>query len=365
MRRLDRYVMREMLVPFIAGALIVALLFEANEYIGIAKDLNLDNVPILARVQWLVYTLPANLKLTFPTGVALASALSVGRMARESEVTAIRAAGAPVRRLMVPVVLFGLIAGILNFSIVDRLIPECGKKAREIAAKNVLLSLGASDKNFKANAFIQLGKYAATLGAVTRRPDDTLLIQDIMLIEHTGGGVASIVVAPSGDYNAGLWTFHGAHMYRVDGEDIVPVGADTLRIDSRADLNALMAANTSGIGANYEEMQTPDLQAAILTARKERSNPRPFEIEFHSRFAAGAACAVFAFTSAVFAVAFARSGGFAGLLVSFGVCVLYYNAYVISMEILGRQENVPTWVAAWLPNLIFGALGLVWVRRLE
>lgn len=365
MRRLDRYVMREMLVPFIAGALIVALLFEANEYIGIAKNLNLENVPMLARVQWLVYTLPSNLKLTFPTGVALAAALSLGRMGRESEITAIRAAGAPVRRIMVPVILFGLLAGAINFYIVDRLIPECGKKSRELYAKNALLSLGASDKNFKANAFIQLDKYAATLGAVKRNPNDTLVIQDSMLIEHTGAGVASIIVSPSGEYNAGVWTFRLAHMYKVDGEDIVPIEAKELKIDMSTDLNALMAANASGIGADYGDMPTADLQAAILTARKEKSNPRPFEIEFHSRFAAGAACAVFAFTSAVFAVAFSRSGGFAGLLVSFGVCVLYYNAYVISMEILGRQENVPTWVAAWLPNLIFGALGLIWLRRLE
>ncbi len=357
--------MREMLVPFIAGALIVALLFEANEYIAIAKNLNLDNVPVLARIQYLLYILPSNLKLTFPTGMALAAALSIGRMGRESEITALRAAGAPVRRIMRPVLLFGLIAGGINFYIVNTLIPDCGKKARELAAKNVMLSMGASDKNFKANAFIQLDKYAASLGSVARTPDDKLAIQNVMLIERSGPDVSQIVVAPSGVYDSGLWTFRNAHAYAVRGIDMYPMRLDELRIDQTTDLNALMAAGSSGIGADYGEMRTEDLRSAIATARRERSNPRPFELEFHSRYAAGFACAVFAFTSAVFAVAFSRSGGFAGLLVSFSVCVLYYNAYVISMDILGRQDNVPSWLAAWLPNLVFGVLGLVWMRRLE
>ena len=66
-----------------------------------------------------------------------------------------------------------------------------------------------------------------------------------------------------------------------------------------------------------------------------------------------------------FSVAFSRSGGFAGLLVSFLVVMSYYNAYVISLDILGRQPNVPTWVAAWLPNIVFTLLGLAALRRIE
>ena len=352
-------------MPFVAGTFIVALLFQANSYIAIAKTLNLDNVPVLARVQWLLYTLPYQLKFTFPTGIALAAALSVGRMARESEITAIRAAGAPVLRVLRPVLLFGLLAGALNYAIVDRVIPVCGQKARDLQNKNVLLSMTSTRRFFKANAFIQLDKYGASLGTVHRTADDDLVIENVMLIERNGPHVTEIVTAPTGIYQGGLWTFRNAQTYHVDGMDIWPISTKELVIDWSVDLNGLFAANSADMGGGQEEMRTEELLTAIAAAKREHTDPREYEKELYSRSAAGVACAVFAFTSAVFAVAFSRSGGFAGLLVSFSVCVLYYNAYVISMEILGKNESVPSWLAAWLPNIVFLALGLVWVRRIE
>lgn len=365
MKRLDRYVFREMFIPFLTGTIVVALLFQANSYIYLAKSFNLENIPILARAQWLFYTLPSQLKLTLPTGMALAASLSVGRMGRESEITALRAAGAPVRRVMVPVVLFGLLAGGLNFIVVDRLIPEFGKKARELQAKNAILGLSRTDKTFKSNAFIQLENYAASLGTVTRTPDDKLVVGDIMLIERANSGVKSIIVAPNGTYDAGLWTFRNAFTYSINGLDLTATRSREVTVNQKQDLDAFFAAGSLGIGDNFEEMPTSELSLAIDTAKRQRGNPRPFEVERQSRYASGVACAVFAFTSAVFSIAFSRSGGFAGLLVSFLVVMMYYNAYVISVDILGRQDNVPTWLAAWLPNILFGGIGLLGLRRLE
>lgn len=366
MRRLDRYVFREMLIPFFTGTIIVALLFQANSYIYLAKNFNLDNIPILARVQWLLYTLPSQLKLTIPTGMALAASLSMGRMGREVEITALRAAGVPVRRLLWPVIVFGAFAGLGNFIVVDRLIPEYGKKSRELAAKNSILGLSRSDKTFKSNAFIQLDKYAASFGSTTRTPDDKLIIQNIMLIERSDSGVDTIVVAPEGTYDAGLWTFRKAHAYAVKGLDIVPMSATEITVNQTQELNAFFSAGSLGLGdGDDSEMPTRDLRLAIETAKKQRSNPRRYEVELQSRLASGVACAVFAFTSGVVSIFFSRSGGFAGLMVSFAVVVSYYNAYVISVDILGHNESVPTWLAAWLPNILFGLLGLIGLRRIE
>lgn len=362
--RLDRYVMREMWIPFVAGAFIVALMFQANSYIWLAKSFNLDNIPVEARIKWLLYTLPSQLKLTLPTGMALAAALSIGRMGRESEVTALRAAGVSVKRLMCPVIIFGLLAGLLNFYIVDRMIPVYSKKAAQLEAINAVA--GLSRTNFKSNAFVQLNQYAVRMGSVTRQKNDVLLIHDILLIEQSGSAVTLIFNAPAGTYDRGIWTFQNGHAYRVKGTEITPIEGDKIIVDQSIDLEAFFTANTQGILANNEDLPTTELLKAAESARRTRmSDPRQYEVEYYSRFAAIVACAVFAFTSAVFAIAFSRSGGFAGLLVSFSVVVLYYNSYVISVQVLGRQENVPTWLAAWLPNILFGTLGLLWLRRVE
>ena len=140
-----------------------------------------------------------------------------------------------------------------------------------------------------------------------------------------------------------------------------------LRFNQKQELEAFFAAGSMGLGGdgNSDEMPTDALRLAIKTANLQKSSPRRYEVEIQSRYASGLACAVFAFTSAVISISFSRSGGFAGLMVSFAVVMSYYNAYVIFVTILGRQEVVPTWVAAWGPNLVFAVLGLVWLRRIE
>ncbi|RYG15432.1 YjgP/YjgQ family permease, partial [bacterium] len=229
LRKLDWYVFKEMFVPFLAGTFVVALLFQANSYIYLAKTFNLDNVPILARVQWLLYTLPSQLKLTLPTGMALAAALSVGRMGRESEVTALRAAGTSVFRLLRPVILFGLLAGALNYYIVDRMIPTYTGKAKELERKNALLAAAPSD--FTTNAFIKLDRYAASLGEVRRTADDNLSIRDVMLIERGADKVKSIFTAPEGTYDAGLWEFPSGAAFMVKGTELTSMEAKSMTID--------------------------------------------------------------------------------------------------------------------------------------
>jgi len=39
--------------------------------------------------------------------------------------------------------------------------------------------------------------------------------------------------------------------------------------------------------------------------------------------------------------------------------LIYYNAFVISTEILSKVDFIPAWVAAWAPNIIFTLLGVL------
>jgi lipopolysaccharide export system permease protein len=53
------------------------------------------------------------------------------------------------------------------------------------------------------------------------------------------------------------------------------------------------------------------------------------------------------------------------VLLSIILVMAYYNAFIASTEIFGRNGWVPPLAAAWIPNLIFGLMGLIALRRLE
>src|SRR3954453_6174628 len=109
MKLMDRYIVRELIVPFLAGSFVIAFLFAANQLIFILKTYSLQNVPISAMVQMILYRMPFLLNVTLLAGISLAASLAVTRLSRESEITAMRAVGMRVIRIILPVVFFGVL----------------------------------------------------------------------------------------------------------------------------------------------------------------------------------------------------------------------------------------------------------------
>jgi lipopolysaccharide export system permease protein len=357
---LDRYVIRELFIPFLIGTVVVVMMFQANAYIYIAKTFNVQNIPLVARFQWIMYETPSYMKMTLPVGMALAAALAMTRMTRESELTALRAAGTRIMRVILPIFVFGAFVGLVNFYIVDRVVPKSTHKAKELEQKNAFLGMAGA---MKSNSFLQLQNYAASLGTVTREKNDALTISDVLLIERNSAQRTTIIRAGTGRYDQGNWTFSQAQMYVFAGSEVVtfrPLGQFV--IVQPVSLEQIFAAD---VQTDQEDLPTQDLKKMIASALATKADARPAQIELQERYAIPASCAIFAITSSIFAFFFGRSGGFAGVLVSFFIVVLYYNAFVISTAIIGKLDQVPPWLAAWLPNILFGALGLLAIRRLE
>lgn len=76
MKTLDRYIIRELIVPFLIGTVAVVLMFQANTLIYMMKTYSVSNVPPLALAQIILYKTPDFLRMTLPVGMALASSLS-------------------------------------------------------------------------------------------------------------------------------------------------------------------------------------------------------------------------------------------------------------------------------------------------
>ncbi len=358
MKRLDRYVIQELIVPFLIGTVAVVLMFQVNTYIGLAKTLNLDNVPLTAVFQFILYQTPGYLKMTLPVGMALAASLAMTRFTRESELTAMRANGVPILRVVLPIGVFGLFVAVANYYLVEKVIPISTKKANEIAQQAAILGFGSS--TFKSNAFLELSKFSASFGTVQKGPKDTLVIDDVMLIERPEVGSLALTTAKSASYDKGIWTFRDAYYYRLKGEDLT-----VARPKGDFIVNEKIVIDQIFNAIEPEEQSAQQLAKAIATGHQLRQDTRKQEVAYFTRFSVPVACAVFAVVAPVFAVFFGRSGGFVGVLVSFVMVMLYYNAFIISTEILGKIDRVPPWVAAWLPNMLFSVLGIWALRRLE
>ncbi len=356
MKKLDFYIIRELIVPFLIGTLSVVLMFQANTYIALAKLYNLENIPKTAVLQFILYQTPTYLNMTLPVGMSLASSLAISRLARESELTALRAAGAKILRVIAPIVAFGIVVSIGNFYLVENVIPRSTKAANRIGMQLGVMGMAP---NLKTNAILNLRQYAASFGIVERQGDD-LQIKKVLLIEQPELDVTAFTTARTATYHNGIWSFHEAYFRVVKGLDLQvfhPVKDFTI--------NEKIVVSDMFSPPQTEEMTTTELRESIAAGKKMGSNTKPQEVMLNVKFSVPAACIIFALIGPVFAIIFARNGGFVGVFLSIVIVLLYYNAFVISTEILSKISQMPGWLAAWLPNIIFAAIGIFAIRRLE
>lgn len=350
--------LRELIVPFLIGTIAVVLMFQANTYIYLAKTFNLDNVPKKAVLQFIYFQTPSYLNLTFAVGTALGSSLAMSRIARESELTAMRATGARILRVIAPVIAFGVAVAGLNFYVAEKVMPGMTRKANEVGAK---IGVIGTTFDLKSNAVISLQGFTASFARVQRQGADAMTFEEVWLFEHPRPEEEIVYYAKSGHYEKGLWTFDNPRVMRLKGLDVVePSKGTKLVINQRIFTEGMFGA------APPEEKSLTDLRQNIEDARRMHSpEQKRWEVQYYDRFSVPAACIVFALVGPVFAIMFARSGGFMGVLISIVMVLLYYNAYVISSEILSKIDFIPSIVAGWLPDALFTLLGIIAIRRLE
>lgn len=332
-------------------------MFDANMLMAVQKEFDLSSVPPLAIAQYILFKTPSFLNQTFPVGMALAASLATNRIARESELTAMRTAGASILRFLIPIVAFGVVVAGINLVTVEIVMPRAEQRAAVLQQKIGALVTAPS---LAENAYIRLDRFQVSIGQVQRIGQNQFQLKDVLLFSRPKPGVDQIVSSPSGTYNNGVWTFDKAVIRQVKGDSLVQISSDSpMQVDERIVVGSLFAP------PQPEALSLGQLKNAISQGLKSGVDVGALQVEYQTRFSVPAACIVFAFVAPCLAIAFSKSGGFAGVLLSIFIVFLYYNTYVVSALILGKNHDLPPVLGAWLPNILFLVVGFWVLRRLE
>lgn len=117
-------------------------------------------------------------------------------------------------------------------------------------------------------------------------------------------------------------------------------------------VSQVVLVTPGGISAEQDGAESARRRAAV------------YLVEIHKKLAIAAACFVFAVLGVPVALRFPRGG--AGLVI--GVSVVVFAVYYVGLivgEDLGDRLIVSPFLSMWVPNLLFGTLGLlgIWVMR--
>jgi LPS export ABC transporter permease LptF/LPS export ABC transporter permease LptG len=365
-RRLDRYIISEIIGPMGLGFLVytfillLRFLFQSAEMI-IRRGLGVSVV-----VKLLLVTLPNIVVLTLPMSLLFGILIAVGRLSSDSELTAMRACGISLVSLYRPVLLLSAVLTGLNVLLMLYILPAGNHSLQQLRLDILTQTMS---QQVEPRVFYQ--EWVGKSIYVFEAPPPSHRWKGVFLAETEPGTQKSLVtVADWGEV-------------RVDqaGERVVLLLTNAVR--HTVDLNHPLTYEISRhkeLDVVLEDQFTSEQKAKMAVSkgirelnlgelrrvRRDRGAPAEMRrlalVEIHKKFSIPFACMVFGLFALPLGINNRRGGKTSGFALSIAILVVYY-IMLNNGEEAARYGKLPAWLAMWMPNLVLAALGIFTLAR--
>jgi lipopolysaccharide export system permease protein len=361
-RTIDRYIIREILVPFLLGLAVFTGILLIARILKLVELVVNRGVPLLEVLKLFSYIMPAFLEVTVPMALLLGVLIAFGRLSSDSEIVALHTSGVSLYQLMRPVVAFALVIYFVTLGLSMYARPWGNRLLRdglyEIA--KVRASAGIRQQVFNDD-FKGLVIYVEEI----EPPGTTLkgiLISDTRNPNQRNTIFArlGIVVNNEATQTLTLRLIDGSiHTFDATGRTYSKT--DFSLYDLNLDLDtALARVHQRELEPN--EMTIGELRQAIAEKTAAGKASLAEQVELQRKFSIPFACLVFAMVAVPLGVQptrAVRSRGFSTSL----VLILGYYLMLSLGESLGERGTLPPVVALWIPNVVLAALGVTLLLR--
>jgi len=349
MTTLDRYLLREITVPFGVGLALFFVVVTFGELLKISDavtGLGIGPEDFLLAV---VYSLPPLLGLLLPIAGLFATLLGVGRLAADREVLALSAGGvSPYRLLRVPMVV-GIFLGLLTAA--GTLVGE----PWGISGIKKIMARGAQSALAKGVRVGEFNQWIEGVSFLARSEDEQGLV-GIFLSDRRHEDQPVVVSARRGRVRPGA-TARDIVLDLHDGV-ILSYGSegDTHRVvrfeaaKYRLDVGQIVDGKLWNV-TRAQGMYPSELWAAGHDPDRPPRIRAKFLITLHRKLALPLATVIFALLAVPMACRSTSGARAQGFLFCVGVVGAYY--YVgRAVEMSARGGAFPVHLAAWVPNLL-------------
>jgi lipopolysaccharide export LptBFGC system permease protein LptF len=136
---LQRYILREIVATFLMVFLTISMIIFIG--IGIQQYRRLEGLGFLFLLKSIPFMFCFAMRYSLPASTLMASVLVFGRLAAENEITAIRASGIPLWRVVNPALALGLCLTALFLLFNDHVAPRAINQQRSLAQQGLLGTL--------------------------------------------------------------------------------------------------------------------------------------------------------------------------------------------------------------------------------
>lgn len=315
---------------------------------------------------------PPTTPFTIPIGVLVGVLIGLSRMSGDNEITAMRAAGAPVRRLLPAVLAFALCGFLLTAAASTWLTPWAYRMSTRLMNQALAAQVTAElPARVFEESFPNTVLYVSDVIADTAVRWRKIFMADLRSGEQRGSGVrersdeprillAEEALAISDVKNNRIQlAMQKSSTYEIGKNPSQDVATYSPRSDLALEAKPPDEYKRSN---NFLEMDTVPLWRFIQGhSRGETADAR---LEFHQRFALPAACFLLALVGVPLGASRRKGGKSLSFVITVLVAFLYYLS-MLTLRQMASRGRLPAELAAWGPDLLLLAGAVFLLVRLE
>ncbi len=364
LKLLDIHIFRHLVGPFVfglIGALIIIAFGPLNKAV---KFLVAGTIPPSIVIEWFLFRVPEDMQFIFPVATLMAGLLGFAGLSRNGELTAMRASGISLLRLLVPVVAFGVLATGGTYLFLNRLVPPAMVRSQDLWIRHFRNTLPPT---YQENLTLRSGNgRLISVGQVNLKDPILLRLTVRDYPEGTSGPIHRTSARQAvWDPHRRTWVLEDARV-EVHHPPSPPWSQGRLETRTAAvmELPLEEAPEVFQRVDRTPQEQTPEELLTRIRELEERglANTLDLRVELYLKFSFPFCVLVFSILGATMGITNARSGGFMG----FGVALILTFVYYVTMSLsasLGKSGMIDPLLSAWLHNLLFGSIALAKAMR--
>ncbi|MCP2620220.1 LPS export ABC transporter permease LptF [Candidatus Aminicenantes bacterium AC-334-K16] len=349
---LDHYIVRRFFWLFMLIFLALLILFVIITFFERIDRVYEHQKPLYLFLQYIWFRLPEFIHYVLPMAALTATLLTYGLMSKFNEVTAAKACGISLYRLVVPLVILGVLISAVSFYLQESILPAANKKQEQLW--NMINDLPPRTYTQVDQRWImsQSGRkmyyyrYFDPLAAA---------FSQIMIFEFKAESWSL-----KRQWAARRAVLKGQKLLLSRGwvREFKDEGATSFQEFERVAISPVEDKSYFIKERKVPEQMTfKELKRYIREIRAQGFSTRRFEVDLQSKLAFPLACLVMVLLALPFAFSMGRRGALVGLGISVIIAMIYWGAIGIFRG-LGYIGYLSPFLAAWSPPFLFGALAL-------
>lgn len=358
-----RYLVKELLLYFTIAFLFFFLVFFCNQILLLVQDILRKHVPLVEVMKLMTYSLPFIIAQSAPFGTLVGFLMCIGRLMTDNEILILRATGTSFFRLSLPVIILGILISLGSFFVNDYLLPlgtiEYNKLYKEIIFSNPNVEMESNSIKKTSNSILVIGEV------------EDRNVSDLLLFDTDQDGNQRLIVAsntelldPSDSTIMMQLRMSNPSVIQFDNEN-----KDTYEYISSdfttMNIFASQFISSGSSGTNPREMTSYDLKQYINKLKAKGTSSKKtlntYNLEYHKKFSLPFGSIFFALLAFPLAILFGKHNGQTiGLIIGILISVLYWSLMTLG-QIFGLRNGMNGFVSMWLPNLLVGIFGCIFI----